>query len=167
MVDTKEGSIVLRRSKEARVLRLIGVVVYSTLSLTVIGSLIFDLIAKYWNILLAVVLLTFMRGFLISIRELFRRVVLLDKYISFTSLNPIPRVYSYDQISEVETVEIKEEQWSIEPETYVKVTFEDGKILKVQKSLMSVREFRKHLSEKAGRKFRKTTKKKRITNQRS
>ena len=84
--------------------------------------------------------------------------MLLENYISFTDWSFIPWIYNYDQISQVETVVVDEGKWSIEPETYVKVTFEDNRVLKVQKSLMGVSEFRKHLSQKAGRKFRKPTK---------
>lgn len=91
----------------------------------------------------------FLRGFLISTRELFRRVVLHDSYISFGFWNLPPKIYSYKQIAQVETVEVKESQWSLEPETYVKVVFDDVVVLKIQKSLMSVREFRKHLTKRA------------------
>lgn len=159
MVEAKQSRIVLRRSKESRVLRGIGIAIYLVLILFFALSIIFAT-NEYtiWSIVLACLLVVFFRGFFTCIRELFRKVVLLDNYISFTSWSLLPRIYTYDQISQVETVVVEEGAWSIEPETYVQVTFEDGGVLKVQKSLMSVREFRKHLSQKAGRKFRKTTK---------
>jgi hypothetical protein len=78
-----------------------------------------------------------------------------------------PKIYSFKQIAQVETVEIKEGQWSLEPETYVKVVFDDGSVLKVQKSLMSVREFRKELTKRAGRRFRKPPKNGKVQVQRS
>lgn len=51
-------------------------------------------------------------------------------------------------------------RWNIEPETYVKVVFDDGKKLKVQKSLVSVQKFRKLLRQQTGKTFRKPAKKK-------
>jgi hypothetical protein len=161
VVEAKQTRVVLRRSKEARFLRGIGIAIYVGSIILFAGSLL-STNGFYWSVFLVCFLLVFLRGFLVSIREFFRKVVLLENYISFTTWGFVPRTYTYGQISEVETVVVAEDAWSIEPETYVKVTFEDGKVLKVQKSLMSVREFRKHLSEKAGRKFRKATKVKKI-----
>ena len=159
MVKEKQSRIVLRRSKESRVLRCIGIAVYLFLILLFALSIIFATNEYFWRIVLASLLVAFLRGFFTCVRELFRKVVLLENYISFTGWSLLPRIYTYDQISQVETVLVDEGRWSIEPETYVKVTFEDSRVLKVQKSLMSVREFRKHLSQKAGRRFRKPTKK--------
>lgn len=160
-MDEKSLSrIVLRRSKESRVLRSFGIVIYLILILLFLGALIFASNEAVWSIIFGCFLVTFLRGFMIGVRELFRKIILLETYISFTSWNLLPRVYTYNQISGVETIVIKEGKWSFEPETYVKITFVDGRVLKVQKSLMNVRDFRKALQEKAGRKFRKSSKRK-------
>lgn len=161
MVDAKQGRIVIRCSKEAKIFRCIGIAIYIALILLFVLS-IFTTSAYYWRFVLAFLLVAFLRGFFISVREVIRKVILLENYISFTGWSMLPQVYTYEQISQVETVVINEGQWSIEPETYVKVTFENGKVVKVQNSLMSVRTFRRHLSQKAGRKFRKPTKGKKL-----
>lgn len=143
-------------------LRVVGIVIYLVLILLLLLTLTFASNQVFWSITFASLLLAFLRGFLISIRELFRKVLLLESYMSYTSWDLSPRVYTYDQISGVETVVIDESKWKFEPETYVKVTFVDGRVLKVQKSLMSVRDFRKALQQRAGRKFRKSSKRKKI-----
>lgn len=159
-MDGYENRIVLRRSKEARSLRAVGIAIYLVILFLLLVSLVWRWENYEWSIVFATLLLFFSRGFFISIRELLRRVTFHESYIAFGYWSFSPRIYSYGQISSVETVEISESHswWSLEPETYVKVVFDDGQVLKVQKSLMSVREFRKHLTKRAGRKFRKPSK---------
>lgn len=164
--DVSEKPLVLRRSREARSLRTFGVSLYLGILLLLVLSLALHWRLSEWNIVSAVLLVFFLRGFVIYIRELLRRVSLHESYISFGFWSMTPKIYSYEQISEVETVEVKSSQWSLEPETYVKVVFDDGEVLKVQKSLMSVREFRHHLTKRAGRRFRKPTKKRKAQFQR-
>lgn len=159
MAETSVSRVVFQRSKEGRFLRGLGIGIYVLMIVLLLVSL-----SRNWNwfiwTTIAGLLIVFLRGFVISIREIFRRVVLLQDYIAFNSWLFLPKVYRYEQIASVETVEIREDEWSIEPETYVKVVFNDGAALKVQKSLVSVREFRKQLSTRAGKKFRKQSKKK-------
>lgn len=100
----------------------------------------------------------FLPGLWACVRELLRKVVLLEKYISISTWYGLPKVYAYHQIKNVETYIIDEDKWTWERETYVKVTFADGRSLKVYKGLMSVREFRKFLRTKTGRTFRKSAK---------
>ncbi len=153
--------IVLRRSRESRAFQFIGIVTYLALALLFVAALIFESNDHYWKLVIGILLLTFLHRFPILVREYFRKVVLLDSHISFNSWNLTPRVYRYEQISNVETVDVDGKKWSFEPVSYVKVTFDDGRVLKVQKSLMSVREFRKHLRSRTGRTFRKAPKTKR------
>ncbi|MGB7209996.1 MAG: hypothetical protein WBD27_15155 [Pyrinomonadaceae bacterium] len=148
-----ESRIVLRRSKESRTLRSIGVIVYLAIVLLFIWAFIAEFDEENWILSMALV---FLPGFLICVRELLRKVVLLENYISFSTWYGRPKVYAYDQIKNVETYVIDSDKWTLEPETYVKVTFEDGRSMKVYKSLMSVREFRKFLRTKTGRTFRKS-----------
>lgn len=162
-----EKRLILRRTPEAISLRALGITVYLSVLVLLLFSLSLNWQLGEWNIVFAVPLVFFLRGFLICIRELLRRVSLHEAYISFGFWSLTPRIYSYQQIAHVETVEIEENRWSLEPETYVKVVFDDGRVLKVQKSLMSVREFRRHLTKRAGRKFRKPSKDKKRLPQRS
>jgi hypothetical protein len=159
-----KSRIVLRRSTEYRGLRRIGAVVFLVLSLFFIwagiqawrhGTWI------EWLIYLAPVLFFLFPSFLVAIRDIFQRVVLLENYVSIVSWHGQPRVYSYDQITNVETFVINANKWwKWEPETFVKVTFKDGKSVKIDKSLMSVRESRKFLRENTGRIFRRKPKRK-------
>jgi hypothetical protein len=156
--DLTRDRIVIRRSRETRRFQLIGIVSYLALVVLFIAAILFESNDFYWKLLTVVLLLTFLRGFLILVREYFRKVVLLESHISFNSWNFSPRVYRYEQISNVETIDVDGKKWEFEPVTYVKVTFDDGRILKVQKTLISVREFRKHLRTRTGRTFRKSPK---------
>lgn len=159
-MDACEKRVVLRRSQEARTLRAFGIAIYLGILFLLVASLVWSWEDYEWSIMFATLLLFFSRGFFISTRQLLRRVTLHESYISFGYWSFTPRIYSYVQIASVETVEVSESHsWRrLEPETYVKVIFDDGQVLKVQKSLMSVREFRKHLTKRAGRKFRKPSK---------
>lgn len=155
MVARNESRVVLRRSKEARTLRVIGAIAYLVLVLLFIWAFTSASDEETWIFFLAW-MLVLLPGVLVLVRELSRKVVLLENYISFSTWFGLPKVYAYDQIKNVETYVIKEGKWTWEPETYVKVTFEDGRALKVYKGLMSVREFRKFLRNKTARTFRKT-----------
>ncbi len=157
MAEKNESRIVLRRSKEARILREIGIVAYLILVLLFSWAFITGWQEEAWITFLAL-LLFFLRGFLVCIREVFRKILLLENYISFTPWYGLHRVFAYDQICTVETVVVDENKWTWEPETHVRVTFNDGSSVKVHKSLMSVREFRKLLRERTGRTFRKPSK---------
>lgn len=73
----------------------------------------------------------------------------------------MPTVRSYDEISTIETVVIKESRiWKWDSETFVRITFKDGKSFKVHKGMMSVAKIRKILQQKAGRKLSKASKRK-------
>jgi hypothetical protein len=156
-----KNRIVLRLSKESRVLRGIGAVLFLSLILLFIWAGIAALQYGTWVellIYLIPILFFLLPSFFIFVREWFRKVVLLENYISIIAWSGLPKVYSYDQISNVETFVINEDKWTWEPETFVRVTFEDGRSIKVYKSFMSVREFRKFLRAKTGRTFRKIEK---------
>lgn len=164
--ENNKNRIILRRSKESRVLRGIGIAAYSIL-------LIFTVLAfvNRWDSEVRVNLLLWalflLPVFLVYGREVFRRIILLEGYISYLSWHGIPRVRSYDEISAIETVIINENRiWRWERETYVRITFNDGKTLKVHKGLMRVVKFRKLLQQRAGRKLMKSSKRKKLATDR-
>ena len=154
MVARNESRIVLRRLKGARTLRVIGAIAYLVLVLLFIWAFTSGASDADTWIFFLVWMLVLLPGF----RSLLRKIVLLENYISFSTWFGLPKVYAYDQIKNVETYVTNEDKWTWELETYVKVTFEDGRSLKVYKSLMSVREFRKFLRNKTGRTFRRSAK---------
>lgn len=140
-------------------MRAVGLVVYLLLVSLFLWAFVFGSFWYGWTAFFGVLLVVFFRGFLIGLRNFFIKVSMLENYISYSTWDPVPKAYTYDQISEVETVTIREDQWTFEPESYVKVTFADRSVLKIPKSLMDIRDFRKILQENAGRKFRKSSKK--------
>ena len=162
MAETSENRVVFQRSSEYRFFRVIGIGIYSASFLFLLWSIYFGYDWLIWSTTMGVLILS-LRWFLISLRETFRRIVFLQDYLAFNSWILLPHVYPYGQIAFVETVEHSGDLWTIEPETYVKVVFNDGKVLKVQESLVSVRKFRKLLRERSGKTFRKPSKKKKIT----
>ena len=97
--------------------------------------------------------------FFITLTEYFRRVALSDNHISIEGWRGVPLVYAYDQIADIETVTLKEDDLSWRG-NHIKLTFNDGKVVRVQAGLASAREFRRLLREKAGRTFRKKRKRK-------
>jgi hypothetical protein len=158
--ENSKNRIILRRSNESRVLRGIGIAAYFILLTFLVLAF-----ANRWdseirtNLLLWALFL--LPVLLVYIRDVFRRIVLLDGYISYTSWYGTPRVRSYDEISTIETVVIDEERiWRWERETFVRITFNDGRSLKVHKGLMSVAKFRKLLQQRAGRKLMNSSKRK-------
>ncbi len=159
--ENNKNRIILRRSKESRVLRGFGIAAYSILVIFLVLAFVnrWDNGIKIYLLLWALVLLPV---FFVYIREVFRRVILLEGYISYTSWHGIPRVRSYDEISTIETVVINEKRiWKWESETCVRITFNDGRSLTVQKGLMSPAKFRKLIQQRAGRKLGKSSKRQR------
>lgn len=152
MIDTAKNRVILRRSRESQRLREIGLIVFSTL--LVISIWLYRVSGEAFVVVLSFVILLF-PSVVVTLRDLFTTIVLLDDYISVDRWPWTPKVWTYDQITGVETVKPKDNSWIWWSEIYAVVTFEDGGRLKIRESMISIRRFRKLLSRKAGRRFRK------------
>ena len=111
MIERKESPTYLRYSTEARWLRAGGLVLYLLLLVFFFSALVFGSF-RWWTVFFGVLLVLFLRGFLIGLRNFFVKVSMLENYISYSTWYPVPRAYTYDQIAEVETVTIREDQWA-------------------------------------------------------
>jgi hypothetical protein len=151
MTIRSPGRLVIRRSKESRTLRKAGLIVNALLFIA--SFILFYIDSEVWLELFLWAILLLPVSF-ISIRELFRRVILHEEYISFTTWYGVPRVYGYEEIIGVETVKADNE-WILWSEDYVNVCFSDNSSLRVLNSLISARKFRKLLAERSGRRYRK------------
>ena len=100
---------------------------------------------------------------LISIwRLLSRKIVFLDKYISYTGWYGRPKIYRYEDIVDLQTVVAAGEWLSRWPpwefEDNVTIIFADGEKLRVPTSAMKPREVRRRIESKTGLKFETTIK---------
>lgn len=152
-----DNRVILRRSRESQRLREIGLIVFCVFLLLSIW--LFRISGEAFVTVVSIAVLLF-PSVVVTIRDLYTRIILLDDYISVGRWPWTPRVWRYDEIVGVETKKSNDNSWAWWSETCAVVTFDDGARLKVRESLISVRRFRKLLSEKAGRKFRKPTKSK-------
>jgi len=95
-------------------------------------------------------------------RVLTRKVVFLDKYISYDGWFGRPRTYRYEDVVDIKTVIIPDGRWSWftewEFENGVTIVFVDGEELRVPTSAMKPREVRRRIESKTGLTFKSTLK---------
>ncbi len=95
-------------------------------------------------------------------RVLSRKIVFLDKYISYTGLLGRPKTYRYEDIVDVKAVIIPDGQLSRwvqwEFEDNMTIVFADGEKLRIPTTAMKPREVRRRIESKTGLKFESTLK---------
>ena len=151
-----DGRVVLRRSKESRILHILGMAVVTIMLLIAVWYLVAGFRSRdvFWAALGFFLALLVVPFGVILFDQYFLRVILSETYISFQTWHAAPHVYAYDDISDIENVIVDPEQhhWR---GSHVKLTFADGRSFKIGHGLVSAREFRSLLREKSGRTFRK------------
>ena|SRR5687768_12157895 len=158
VMGNNEGKIVLAHSRKIRLLQAFGEGLIALLVVLFIWVLISGLgDGKISNVILGLLGILFLLSLLVTILSWYcRRIVLLKNYISFYTWHGVPHVYTYDEIADIETVHRSAtSEWG-----YVKLTFYNGKSIRVPYDLITPRSFRKLLREKTGRTFRKNRKRK-------
>lgn len=95
-------------------------------------------------------------------RVLTRKIVFLDKYISYAGWLGTPRTYRYEDVIDIRTVIVPPGRWSVLNELAfengVAIVFADGEELRVPTSAMKPREVRRRIESKTGLKFTSTLK---------
>ena len=87
-------------------------------------------------------------------RLLGRKIVFLDKYISYTGWLGRPKTYRYEDVVDIKIVVTYPDDWTHwEFEDNVTIVFVDGEKLRVPKSAMKASEVRRRIESKTGRKF--------------
>jgi hypothetical protein len=155
--SASEGRVVLERSRETRVIRGIGAAVTGILLCVLLWTcfsawLAGALIESAMFLIFAGILVPV---FLRMISKQFIKVMLLENHFSVVGWSGVPKIYSYEQITNLETVSPEEWKWTWEFETFVRVTLADGTSVKIHDGLIDSRKFRKFLRSKTGRIFRK------------
>lgn len=139
---------------------------------TVAGSGIFILVISIsrgsgvLSLLISLLLVVASARVLVSIwRILGRKIVFLDKYISYTGWLGRPKTYAYEDIVDVQRVNIPIgrsvlwTQWNDwEFEDNVTILFADGEKLRVPTSAMKPREVQRRIESKTGLRFDSTLK---------
>ena len=111
-----------------------------------------------FSILIPSILATVAVGVMVRIwRVLTRKIVFLDKYISYSGWLRAPKVYQYEDIVDIRTVIIPPGRLSwlaeLEFETGVTIIFADGEELRVPTSAMKPYEVRRRIESKTGLRF--------------
>jgi hypothetical protein len=127
--------------------------VWSLISTLTRGNMFFAIVGVAATILIVPFLF-------IVFTDHFQKIILTADHISIEGWNGVPRVYAYEQIVDIESV-IYQDGPASWLGLHVKLTFDDGKNVKIAHDIITARRFRKLLREKTGKIFRKKRKKKR------
>ncbi len=156
-----KGRTVLAIPKEGRKLRFVGLAIVGVLLALAVWGAISSWLGKEWFYLGFYLFGTACLGFIFGqiIYKMSRRVVLLEDHFAVLGMFGVPKIYSYDQITNLETVDDEWYKLPFDFDSFVRMTFADGSTLRVHSSLMSSREFRRLIRAKTGKIYRKPKRK--------